>query len=157
MRAWKKAGERRRSARNWDAPGRAGERASEVRALFEAAREDAPAPDAALWEKLRPRLAAREARARQPLPFIAALAETGPGLAAAALGILLLAAGLYWSQGVGREAPAPALRRGPAARPGSPLNPFQMIGGGLEARTGQGLLRHVVYDAPEAPGARARR
>lgn len=157
MSAWKRAGERRRSTRNWDAPGRADAEVSWVRALFEAAREEAPAPDAALWEKLRPRLAAHAARSRRPLPFISALAETGPGLAAAALGVLLLAAGLYWSQSVGREAPSPAPAARPAVRPGSSLDPFQMIGGGLEARTGQGLLRHIAYDAPEAPGSRARR
>lgn len=153
MSAWKKAMERRRRARSWDAPGAEGGTVADLKALFDAAREEAPAPDAALWEKLRPRLAAHEARARAPLSLVPALAATAPRLAAAALGILLLAAGLYWSRDAGRGAPfapSPAAPRSPMAVLGDPL---RMIGGGLEARTGQGLLRHIAYDAPEAPGA----
>ena len=148
MSAWKKAMARRRRARSWDAPRPEGGTVADLKALFGAAREEAPAPDGALWEKLRPRLAAHDARARDPFSFIPALAATAPRLAVAALGILLLAAGLYWSRGA-PFAPSPAAQRNPMAVLGDPL---RMIGGGLEARTGQGLLRHIAYDAPEGTG-----
>ena len=60
MRWWENILNRGRSAQDWDAPRQEDETVAELKALFEAARDDAPAPDDKLWEKLRPQLAAHE-------------------------------------------------------------------------------------------------
>ena len=51
---WKNLFESHQNARNWDAPRPENETVTEIQALFQAAREDAPAPDEKLWEKFAP-------------------------------------------------------------------------------------------------------
>ncbi len=147
MRWWENILGRGRNARDWDAPRPEDETVEELKVLFEAAREDAPAPDEKLWEKLRPRLAAHEAQSGGAFSFVSALAATGPRFAAAALGVLLLVAGLFWSQGVERQARIPAPRTNLAVNlDRNPLNPtIVMVGSALEAQSGQDLLRYVAY------------
>ena len=150
MRWWENILHRGRDAREWDAHRSEDETVEELKALFEAAREDAPEPDEKLWEKLRPRLAAHEAQARNGFSLIAALAATGPRFAAAALGVLLLAAGLLWSQGVERQ--ARNLERQAALAlytDRNPLNPTMLISNALEAQTGMELLQYAVHAGPE--------
>ncbi len=158
---WKRMLERRRNARGWDAPRQENGTVAGLRSLFEAARDDAPAPDGKLWEKLRPRLAAHDETAvRHSLPFVTTLATTGPRLAVGALGVLLLAAGLFWIQGTERRArvsPLPTNWTPSLDNPLNPLNPLQAIGHGLETQTGQELLRYVAYGSPDRETARQRR
>ena len=147
MRWWENILGRGRSARDWDAPRPEDETVEELKALFEAAREDAPEPDDKLWEKLRPRLAAHEAQSNGAFSFVSALAATGPRFAAAALGVLLLVASLFWSQAVERQARTPAPTTNLAVNlDRNPLNPtIVMVGSALEAQSGQDLLRYVAY------------
>lgn len=152
MEAWRRMRERRRKARGWDAPRQEDETVAGLQSLFEAARDAAPAPDGRLWEKLRRRLAAHEAAARGSLSFVATIATAGPRLAVGALGVLLLATGLFWVQGTERRAQLSALPANwtPSMdNPLNPLNPLQAIGNGLETQTGQELLRYVAYESPE--------
>ena len=150
MNWWKNLFEGHKNTRNWDAHRPEDETVAELQSLFQAARDDAPAPDEKLWEKLRPRLAAHERQTLQPLSFITALASTGPRFAAAALGVLLLAAGLFWSQGAERRMRALERQTELALYTDrNPLNPIMMIGNGLEAQTGQELLQYVAYGSPE--------
>lgn len=150
MRWWENIFNRNRSAGDWDAPRPEDETVAELKALFEAAREDAPAPDDKLWEKLHPRLAAHEGRARNGFSFTAALAATGPRFAAAALGVLLIVAGLFWSQSAERQ--ARILERQAALAlytDRNPLNPTMLISNALEAQTGMELLQYAVHAGPE--------
>ena len=151
MRWWENILDRGRSARDWDAPRSEDETVEELKALFEAAREDAPEPDEKLWEKLRPRLAAHEAQANGAFSFVSALAATGPRFAVAALGVLLLVASLFWSQGVERQMsvsrPQPNLV---VSYDRNPLNPaIVMVGSVLEAQRGDDLLQFVAYSSPD--------
>ncbi len=146
---WKEAFDKRRRARDWDAPRTEDETVTECKSLFEAARENAPAPDEKMWEKLRPQLVAHEAQVQGTFSFVSALATTGPRFAAAVLGVMLIIASLFWSQGVRiqmqtlepRASLMVSLER-------NPLNPIMMIGNGLEAETGQDLLQYAIYDSP---------
>ncbi|MCY4383437.1 MAG: hypothetical protein OXE44_09845 [Nitrospinae bacterium] len=151
MRWWDNIFNRGRNAQDWDAHKPDDDTVAELQALFESAREDAPEPDDKLWEKLRPQLAAHEGQQAQgALSFISVVAATGPRFAAAALGILLLAAGLLWNQGVERQ--ARILERQAAVAfytDRNPLNPIVMIGGELEAQRGEDLLQFVAYGTPE--------
>ena len=150
MNWWKNLFEGHKNTRSWDAHRPEDETVTELQSLFQAARDDAPAPDEKLWEKLRPRLAAHERQTLQPLSFITALASTGPRLAVAALGVLLLVAGLFWSQGAERRMRALERQTELALYTDrNPLNPIMMIGNGLEAQTGQELLQYVAYGSPE--------
>ena len=147
---WKNLFEGHKNTRNWDAHRLEDETVAELQSLFQAARDDAPAPDEKLWEKLRPRLAAHERQTLQPLSFITALATTGPRLAVAALGVLLLVAGLFWSQGAERRMRILETQTNLVVNyDRNPLNPIMMIGNGLEAQTGQELLQYVAYGSPE--------
>ena len=151
MRWWENIFNRGRSAQDWDAPRQEDETVAELKALFEAARDDAPAPDDKLWEKLRPQLAAHEGQARGAFSFTAALAATGPRFAAAALGVLLIVASLFWGQGVERQARILERETELALYTGrNPLNPtIVMVGSALEAQSGQDLLRYVAYGSQE--------
>ncbi len=150
MNWWKNLFEGHQNAQSWDAPRPENETVTEIQALFQAARDDAPAPDEKLWEKLRPQLSAHETQALQPLSFITTLASTGPRLAVAALGVLLLVAGLFWSQGAERQMRILETQTNLAVNyDRNPLNPILMIGSGLEAQTGQELLQYVAYGSPE--------
>lgn len=150
MRWWENIFNRNRSAQDWDAHRPEDETVAEFKALFEAAREDAPAPDDKLWEKLRPQLAAHEGRARNGFSFIGALAATGPRFAVAALGVLLLVASLFWSQGVERQARILERQATLALYTDrNPLNPTMMIGDELEAQRGEDLLQFVAYGSQE--------
>ena len=67
---WKDLFEKHQGAEGWDAPRQEDETVTEIQALFQAAREDAPAPDEKLWEKLRPQLSGHETQAlTAPLSF----------------------------------------------------------------------------------------
>ena len=147
---WKDLFESHQNAQSWDAPRPENETVAELKALFQAAREDAPAPDEKLWEKLRPQLSTHETQALQPLSFITTLASTGPRLAVAALGVLLIVASLFWSQGAERQMRILETQANLAVNyDRNPLNPILMIGNGLEAQTGQELLQYVVYGSSE--------
>ncbi len=150
MRWWDNIFIRGRSAKDWDAHKPDDETVADLQALFEAARDDAPEPDEKLWEKLRPQLAAHEGQANGAFSFISALAATGPRFAVAALGVLLLAAGLLWNQGVERQ--ARILERQAVLAlytDRNPLNPIVMIGGELEAQRGEDLLQYVAYGSTD--------
>ena len=150
MRWWENVFNRNRSAQDWDAHRPEDETVAELKALFEAAREDAPAPDDKLWEKLRPQLAAHEGQAQGAFSFTSALAATGPRFAAAALGVLLLVASLFWSQGVERQARILERQATLALYTDrNPLNPTMMIGDELEAQKGEDLLQFVAYGSQE--------
>ena len=150
MRWWENIFNRGRGAEDWDAPRPQDETAAELKALFEDAREDAPAPDEKLWEKLRPQLAAHEAQVNGAFSFVTAVAATGPRFAAAALGVLLLAASLFWGQSVERQARILERQTYLAQHPDrNPLNPIPMIGDELEAKKGEDLLQFVAYGSPE--------
>ena len=151
MRWWENIWGRGRSAEDWDAPRQEDGTVAELQALFEAAREDAPPPDEKLWEKLRPQLAAHEGQVRNGFSFVSALAATGPRFAAAALGVMLLVAGLFWSQGVEKRQARILERQATLAlyTDRNPLNPIVMIGGELEAQRGEDLLQFVAYGTPE--------
>lgn len=150
MRWWEHLLDRHRGAQEWDAPRQEDETVAGLKALFEDAREEAPAPDEKLWEKLRPQLVAHEAQARNGFPFIAAVAATGPRFAVAAMVVLLIVASLFWGQNAEQQM---RVSRPPAnlvvSYDRNPLNPIGMIGDGLEAQTGQELLQYVVYGTPE--------
>ncbi len=147
---WKDLFETHRNAQGWDAPRPENETVTELQALFQAARDDAPTPDEKLWEKLRPQLAAHETGVLRPLSFITTLATTGPRLAVAALGVLLLVASLFWSQGAERQMRVLEPQTNLVVNlDRNPLNPIVMIGNGLEAQTGQDLLQYVAYGSPE--------
>ena len=150
MRWWENIFNRDRSAQDWDAHRPEDETVEELKALFEAAREDAPEPDEKLWEKLRPQLAAHEAQSNGAFSFTAALAATGPRFAVAALGVLLLVASLFWSRGVERQMsvsrPQPNLV---VSYDRNPLNPTMLISNALEAQTGMELLQYAVHAGPE--------
>ncbi len=151
MRWWENIFNRGQSAQDWDAHRPEDETVEELKALFEAAREDAPEPDEKLWEKLRPRLAAHEAQSNGAFSFTAALAATGPRFAVAALGVLLLVASLFWSRGVERQMrvsrPQPNLV---VSYDRNPLNPaIVMVGSVLEAQRGDDLLQFVAYSSPD--------
>ncbi len=152
---WKDVFDNRRNAGEWDAARPEDEAIAEFRALFEAAREEVPAPDEKLWEKLRPQLAAHEAAPPDLLSFVASLATTGPRLAVAALGVFLLAAGMFWSPGAERRTNITNIEvaaweaRNPLNLMVGMENAMQAIGNGLEAQTGQDLLRYVAYDSSE--------
>ena len=150
MRWWENIFNRGQSAQDWDAHRPEDETVEELKALFEAAREDAPEPDEKLWEKLRPRLAAHEAQSSGAFSFTAALAATGPRFAVAALGVLLLVASLFWSQSAERQ--ARNLERQAALAlytDRNPLNPTMLISNALEAQTGMELLQYAVHAGPE--------
>ena len=150
MRWWENIFNRDRSAQDWDAHRPQDEAVAELKALFEAAREDAPAPDDKLWEKLRPQIVAHEGQAQGAFSFAAALAATGPRFAVAALGVLLLVAGLFWSQGVERQARILERQATLALYTDrNPLNPIVMIGDELEAQKGEDLLQFVAYGSQE--------
>lgn len=150
MRWWENILDRGRSAGDWDAHRPEDETVEELKALFEAAREDAPEPDERLWEKLRPRLAAHEGQARNGFSFAAALAATGPRFAAASLGVLLIVAGLFWSQSAERQARNLERQTYLAQYTGrNPLNPTMLISNALEAQTGMELLQYAVHAGPE--------
>ncbi|MDE0332391.1 MAG: hypothetical protein OXL41_11035 [Nitrospinae bacterium] len=151
MRWWDSIFHRGRSAQDWDAPGTEDETVAELKALFEAAREDAPEPDEKLWEKLRPQLAAHEGQARSAFPFMATLAAAGPRFAVAALGVLLIVASLFWTQGVERRARIQERQTELALYTGrNPLNPnIVTFGSALEAQSGHDLLRFVAYSPSE--------
>lgn len=150
MRWWENIFNRNRSAQDWDAHRPEDETVAELKALFEAAREDAPAPDDKLWEKLRPQLAAHEGQAQGAFSFTSALAATGPRFAVAALGVLLLVASLFWSQGVERQARILERQATLALYTDrNPLNPTMMIGDELEAQKGEDLLQFVAYGSQE--------
>ena len=147
---WKDLFENHRGAQDWDAPRQEDETVAEMQALFQAARDDAPAPDEKLWEKLRPQLAAHEGQTNNAFSFTTALASTGPRFAVAALGVLLLVASLFWSQGAERRMRALERQTELALYTDrNPLNPIMMIGSELEAQTGQELLQYVAYGSPE--------
>ncbi len=150
MRWWENIFNRDRSAQDWDAHRPEDETVEELKALFEAAHEDAPEPDEKLWEKLRPQLAAHEAQSNGAFSFTAALAATGPRFAVAALGVLLLVASLFWSRGVERQMsvsrPQPNLV---VSYDRNPLNPTMLISNALEAQTGMELLQYAVHAGPE--------
>ena len=150
MRWWKEALDRRRREREWDAPHPEDETIAELKALFEAAREELLPPDVKPWKELSPQLAAHEGRARNGFSFAAALAATGPRFAAAALGVLLIVAGLFWSQSAERQ--ARNLERQEALAlytDRNPLNPTMLISNALEAQRGDDLLQFVAYNSPE--------
>ncbi len=150
MRWWENILDRGRSTGDWDAHRPEDETVAELKALFEDAREDAPEPDEKLWEKLRPRLAAHEGRARNGFSFAAALAATGPRFAAAALGVLLIVAGLFLSQSAERQARNLERQTYLAQYTGrNPLNPTMLISNALEAQTGMELLQYAVHAGPE--------
>lgn len=151
MRWWENILDRGRSAGDWDAHRPEDETVAELKALFEDAREDAPEPDEKLWEKLRPRLAAHEGRANGAFSFTSALAATGPRFAVAALGVLLIVAGLFWGRGAERQMsvsrPQPNLV---VSYDRNPLNPaIVMVGSVLEAQRGDDLLQFVAYSSPD--------
>ena len=147
---WKDLFENHRGAQDWDAPRQEDETVAEIQALFQAARDDAPAPDEKLWEKLRPQLAAHEGQTNNAFSFTTALAATGPRFAVAALGVLLLVASLFWSQGAERRMRTLEPQANLVVNyDRNPLNPLVMIGNGLEAQTGQELLQYVVYGSSE--------
>ena len=147
---WKDLFESHQNARNWDAPRPENETVTEIQALFQAAREDAPAPDEKLWEKLRPQLSGHEGQAHSAFSFTTALAATGPRFAVAALGVLLIVASLFWSQGAERQMRTLEPQANLVVNyDRNPLNPILMIGNGLEAQTGQELLQYVVYGSSE--------
>lgn len=151
MRWWENILNRGRSAQDWDAPRQEDETVAELKALFEAARDDAPAPDDKLWEKLRPQLAAHEGQAQGAFSFTTALAATGPRFAVAALGVLLIVASLFWSQGVERQARILERETELALYTGrNPLNPnIVMLDSALEAQRSDDLLRFVAYGSPD--------
>ncbi len=151
MRWWENISNRGRSAQDWDAPRQEDETVAELKALFEAARDDAPAPDDKLWEKLRPQLAAHEGQAQGAFSFTTALAATGPRFAVAALGVLLIVASLFWSQGVERQARILERETELALYTGrNPLNPnIVMLDSALEAQRSDDLLRFVAYGSQE--------
>ena len=151
MRWWENILNRGRSAQDWDAPRQEDETVAELKALFEAARDDAPAPDDKLWEKLRPQLAAHKGQAQGAFSYMAELAATGPRFAVAALGVLLIVASLFWSQGVERRQARILEREAVLAlyTDRNPLNPIVMIGGELEAQRGEDLLQFVAYGSQE--------
>ena len=159
MRWWENIFHRGRSARDWDAPRQEDETVAELKALFEAAREDAPEPDDKLWEKLRPQLAAHEARTGGAFSFISALAATGPRFAAAALGVLILVASLFWSQSVERQARILERETYLAQHTDrNPLNPnIVTVDSALAAQGGDDLLQFVAYSPSERSGVRQRR
>ena len=149
MRWWEHLINRHRGAQEWDAHSPEDETVAGLKALFEDAREEAPEPDERLWEKLRPRLAAHEAQARNGFSFTAALAATGPRFAAAALSVLLIVAGLFWSQSAERQARNLERQAALALYTGrNPLNPaIVMVGSVLEAQRGDDLLQFVAYSS----------
>ena len=151
MRWWENILHRDRSAGDWDAHKPQDETAAELKALFEAAREDAPEPDDKLWEKLRPQLAAHEGQANGAFPFMATLAATGPRFAVASLGVLILVASLFWSQSVERQARVLERQTYLAQHTDrNPLNPnIVMVGSALEAQRGDDLLQFVTYSPSE--------
>ena len=151
MRWWEGIFHRSRSAGDWDAHRPEDETAAELKALFEAAREDAPEPDDKLWEKLRPQLAAHEAQSNGAFSFISALAASGPRFAVAALGVLILVAGLFWSQSVERQARILERQTYLAQHTDrNPLNPnIVMVDSALEAQRGDDLLQFVAYSPSE--------
>ena len=152
MRWWENILRRHRGAQDWDAPRPEDETAAELKELFEAAREDAPEPDDKLWEKLRPQLAAHEAQSNGAFSFISALAASGPRFAAAALGVLLIVASLFWSQGVERRQARILERQTYLAQhtDRNPLNPnIVMVDSALEAQRGDDLLQFVAYSPSE--------
>ena len=147
---WKDLFESHQNAQSWDAPRQEDETVAELRALFQAARDDAPAPDEKLWEKLRPQLSAHEGQAHSAFSFTTALAATGPRFAVAALGVLLIVASLFWSQGAERQMRILETQANLAINyDRNPLNPILMIGNGLEAQTGRELLQYVAYGSQE--------
>ena len=147
---WKDLFESHQNAQSWDAPRPENETVTEIQALFQAAREDAPAPDEKLWEKLRPQLSGHEGQAHSAFSFTTALAATGPRFAVAALGVLLIVASLFWSQGAERRMRILETQANLAVNyDRNPLNPILMIGNGLEAQTGQELLQYVAYGSQE--------
>ncbi len=150
MNWWKNLFEGHQNVQSWDAPRQENETVAELQSLFQAAREDAPTPDEKLWEKLRPQLTAHQTEIHHPLSFITALATTGPRLAVGALGVLLLVAGLFWSQGAERRMRVLEPQTNLVVNyDRNPLNPIMMIGNGLEAQTGQELLQYIAYGSPE--------
>ena len=150
MRWWENILNRGRSAQEWDAPRQEDETVAELKALFEAAHEDAPEPDDKLWEKLRPQLVAHEAQSGGAFSFVSALAATGPRFAVAALSVLILVASLFWSQSVERQARILERQTYLAQHTDrNPLNPIVMIGDELEARGGDDLLQFVAYSPQE--------
>ena len=151
MRWWENILRRHRGAQDWDAHRPEDETAAELKALFEAAREDAPEPDDKLWEKLRPQLAAHEARSGGAFSFVSALAATGPRFAAAALGVLILVASLFWSQSVERQARILERQTYLAQHTDrNPLNPnIVMADSALAAQRGDDLLQFVAYSPSE--------
>ena len=151
MRWWENILRRHRGAQDWDAHRPEDETAAELKALFEAAREDAPEPDDKLWEKLRPQLAAHEAQSGGAFSFISALAASGPRFAAAALGVLLLVASLFWSQSVERQARILERQTYLAQHTDrNPLNPnIVTADSALEAQRGDDLLQFVAYSPSE--------
>lgn len=158
MRWWKEALDRRRREREWDAPHPEDETIAELKSLFEAAREELLPPDVKPWKELSPQLAAHEGRARNGFSFTAALAATGPRFAAAALGVLLIVAGFFWSQRAERQ--ARNLDRQAALAlytDRNPLNPSVLISNALEAQTGMELFQYAVHAGPERQAERLRR
>jgi len=151
MRWWENIFHRGRSAQEWDAPRQEDQTVAELKALFEAAREDAPEPDDKLWEKLRPQLAAHEGQAQGAFSFVSALAATGPRFAVASLGVLLIVASLFWSQGVERQARSLERQTYLAQHTDrNPLNPtIVMVGSALAAQRGDDLLQFVTYSPSE--------
>ena len=150
MRWWENIFLRHRSAQDSNAPRQEDETLPELKALFEAAREEAPPPDNTLWEKLRPQLAAHEAQVQNTFSFVSTLAATGPRFAVAAVGVLLLVASLLGGEGAERQVRTRgAIADQVAYLDRNPLNPIMMIGSELEAQTGEDLLQFVAYGSPD--------
>ncbi len=154
MDSWKRILERGQNARDWDAPRPGNETISALRALFEAARDDAPTPDEKLWERLHPQLAAHEPEDHYPLSFVSTLASTGPRLAMATLGVFLLTASLLWGLGTERRMNLMPPQTNLMVSFENPMNPIHAIGNGLETQTGQELLQYIAYDSPDRPPSR---
>ncbi len=136
FRAWRES--LRRAAR-WEEAHPGDESLLRLKRLLAAARREDPAADERLWRRLRPRLGPLAG----PAPSLAAaVAGLGPRfvLAAGAVCAMLLAGGLYLNQ-MG-AAPAPG---GSVALVAALGTPEEAVGGALQARSGDELLRFIAY------------